>query len=103
MNACLELDALAPAARPFRIRVRELEAPAHHRGLVLQRRAVEVDEALRIDEAPPPPVLDGRPLVLGARLLIRPLEQIREPRAAAAADTDAQPFRARRPLRGRLL
>src|SRR4051794_40766305 len=99
----LELDALAAAARPFRIRVRELEAPAHHRGLVLQRRAVEVNEALRIDEHAHLTVLEGEDLVLGARLLIRPLEQIGEARAAAAADADAQPRRARRALPGRLL
>src|SRR4029079_19354512 len=99
----LELDALAAAARPFHVRVRELEAPAHHRGLVLQRRAVEVDVALGIDERAYGAVLEGQHLVLGARLLIGPLEQVGEAGAAAAANADAQTLRRRRARSGRLL
>src|SRR5436190_10147984 len=103
MNARLELDALAAAARPFHVRVRELEAPAHHGGLVLQGRAVEIDEALGVDEDAHRAVLERQHLVLRTRLLIGPLEQVREARAAAAADADAQPLGARRARRRRLL
>src|SRR5678815_5928715 len=103
MTRASELDALAAAARPFHVRVRELEAPSHHRGLVLQRRAVEVDVALRVDEHAPLAVLERLRLVLGPRLLVRPLEQIGEARAAAAADADAQTLRRRRARTGRLL
>src|SRR5437667_362633 len=45
-----ELDALAAAAGPLDVRVHELEPARHHRGGVLQRGAVQVDEALGVDE-----------------------------------------------------
>src|SRR3954453_5985162 len=103
MTGPSELDALAAAARPFHVRVRELEAAAHHRGLVLQRRAVEIDIALGVDEHAHGAVLECQHLVFGAWLLIRPLEQVREARATAAADADAQPLRRLCPRRTRLL
>src|SRR6185295_20348007 len=103
MNARLELDALAAAARPFHVRVRELEAPTHHRGLVLQRRAVEIDVALGVDEHADGAILESEHLVLGPRFRIRPLEEVREARAAAAADADTQALRRRRARTGRLL
>src|SRR3569623_1828938 len=88
-----EADALAAAAGALHLRIDELEAAAHQRGRVFQRRAVEVHVALRVDEDPHGPVLEGQHLVLGTRLAVGPLEQVREARAATAADTDAQPLR----------
>src|SRR6185312_3523428 len=99
----LELDALAAAAGPLDVGVLELEAAADHRGCVPERRAVQVEVALRVDEHPHGALLERQDLVLRARLAVRPFEEVRKPGAAAAADADAQPLGRRRPLRGRLL
>src|SRR5262249_52712020 len=83
-----ELDRLAAAAGRLHVGVVELEAVPHHRGDEVELGAVEVNEALRVDEEPHTLLLEH--LVVGARLAVRPLEEVRESGAAAAADPDAQ-------------
>src|SRR5260370_24518617 len=92
----LEVHAFAAAAGALHIGVLELEAVPHHPGDEVERRALQVEQALGIDEdlhlvtvtvwgleLEHPVARLGRPL--------RPLEQIRKAVAPAAAQTDTQP------------
>src|SRR5262249_11443659 len=82
----------APARR-FLVRVDELEALTHERLLPVERRAVQVEEALLVDEDADVRAVGALEVVdhvAGARLAVVELDDVREARAAAAADADAE-------------
>src|SRR5262249_16431582 len=91
-----EVDGLAAAAGTLDVRVLELEAVAHEPGDEIERRAVEVEQALLVDEdlhgaAVGRDELEHAVARLGG--LVGPLEGVGEAVAAAAAQPDTQPER----------
>src|SRR5688572_682761 len=85
-NACSEVDGLATAARALRVRVVELEPVPHHAAHEVELHAAEIHEALRIDDDR---YAVRREHFIRRPQLLRPLEDVREPRAPATAHADA--------------
>src|SRR5262249_2627197 len=81
-----ELNRLSTAARALRIGIVELEAVAHHPAHEVELHAREVDEALRVDDDRH---AERREDLVGRLRLLGPLEDVREARAASAAQADA--------------
>src|SRR3989338_43464 len=78
----------AAAARFLGVRVLEFKPAAHEAVVVVDRHAVEVQMALRVDENLDPLLLKDL-IVLFRRCLIN-RQDVRHPRAAAALDPHAQ-------------
>src|SRR4029450_12190868 len=88
-KSALRAKGAAAAARRLRVRVAEHETLADQIRVVVEHRAVEIQQALLVDVN----LRAVRPfeyLVAETRLLL-PRERVAQPRAAAALDADAQP------------